>query len=105
MDWLSKPAALMKIRSEMLMKLFFGSFTSQKVNLGHIRRFREDQLALQGVYMGIEKMIRENLMGNPNVPYYLMTITFGIRMNKALIEWCGEAEGILQEVRENERKK
>ncbi|MBA2271647.1 MAG: PadR family transcriptional regulator [Chthoniobacterales bacterium] len=86
--WLLEGSAPKVQRNEFLLKLFFGEEIPAKANIAHVENFRELQRGLLKKYAAIEKQITRENAGNPNLPYWLMTISYGQHVSRALVHWC-----------------
>jgi DNA-binding PadR family transcriptional regulator len=89
--WLSKSAVPKVQRNEFLLKLFFGEEVPVATNLKHLEKFRETQLELLEKYRVLEKGIRSKYAGDPNSPYWLMTLQYGKAVSRGLVEWCDQS--------------
>ena len=89
--WLEQPAAAREPpRNELLLKLFFGRHNDPAVNARHVARHREQALARLENYAAIERDLRRRHDGHPDLPYWLMTVSYGRRVERALIGWCDD---------------
>ena len=89
--WLEQPpAAREPPRNELLLKLFFGRHNDPAVNARHVARHREQALARLESYAAIERDLRRRHDGHPDLPYWLMTVSYGRRVERALIGWCDD---------------
>jgi len=89
--WLKvPPAAPAPVRSELLLKLFFGGQVGAEVSRAHV----EDALAFEqktlAVYEATERAIKAAHPHNPHLPFWLFTLNLGRHTSKATIEWCVE---------------
>ena len=89
--WLLEGSAPKVQRNEFLLKLFFGEEIPAKANIAHVEHFRELQRGLLQKYSAVEKQISRENAGNPNLPYWLMTISYGKHISQALLKWCDES--------------
>ena len=89
--WLLEGFAPKVQRNEFLLKLFFGEEITPKANIAHVEQFRELQRGLLQKYAAVEKQITRDNAGNPNLPYWLMTISYGQHVSRALVQWCDKA--------------
>jgi DNA-binding PadR family transcriptional regulator len=96
--WLSKTAAPKMQRNEFLLKLFFGEEVPAAANLKHVEQFREHQLELLEKYRLLEKGIRTKYAGDPNSPYWLMTLHYGREVSRALVKWCDQSLAMLKKM-------
>ncbi len=90
-EWLAAPHRIQPPRSEFLLKLFFGRSASPQVCLQHIRQFQEDSRRLLATLLEIEKQVRAHNPGNPHLPFWLLTLSFGIALTRAAIAWSEPA--------------
>jgi PadR family transcriptional regulator, regulatory protein AphA len=88
--WLAEGAAPKAERNEFLLKLFFGEEVEVSVNIRHVEQFREHQRGLFEKYKAIEQEIKTLYSGDPNLPYWLMTVRYGQHVRQALLDWCDE---------------
>lgn len=89
-DWLSEPAEPQKQRIEILLKLFFGRQVAVEDNMRHVQRFRDVHHQLLQKLGSIEGSVKVEHTENPDLPYWLMTVSFGQHVYQALIQWCDE---------------
>jgi PadR family transcriptional regulator AphA len=85
-----------KFRNELLLKVFFGSKAEPGAIAAHVRARRERYVASLARYDGIAEHIA-SMEGDPNAPFYLMTVRYGIAEVKALIGWCDETLAVLEQ--------
>ena len=57
----------------------------------HIEAQRALFAAYLSRYEAIEKHIREHQSGHPGVPFWRMTVRYGILETRAIIQWCDES--------------
>ena len=86
--WLLEGSTPKVQRNEFLLKLFFGEEIPAKANISLVEQFRDLQRALLQKYAAIEKQITRENAGNPNLPYWLMTVSYGQHVSRALVQWC-----------------
>lgn len=88
--WLMQPAERDELRSETLLKLFFGKEGGEEQAALHIRAFRAKiQSGLEELLV-YEKVLRSCLHDDPAHRYYLATVTFGIKTYRAWLDWADE---------------
>lgn len=94
-EWLEVPAVRDEVRYETLLKLFFGSEAGPETALEHLALFREKtqrELAhLRQAEQTLENVKDEEVAHR----YFLVTVKFGIRTYEAYLQWCQEAEQML----------
>lgn len=94
--WLSRPVEHDVGRVEILLKLFFGWQLPMEENAHKVEEFRELQRQLLARYEGIEQWLRTAKTGHPGLPYWLMTLSYGQHVSRALLDWCEETTSVLE---------
>jgi DNA-binding PadR family transcriptional regulator len=89
--WLRKPAEHEVGRTEFLLKLFFGRQVTMTHNIHHVRQLQALQHRLLRRYDAIEQQLRAEYGNNPDLPYWLLTISYGRHLCQARLHWCDEA--------------
>ena len=85
--WLESPVQETPPRNELLLKLFLGSQTTPEVSTKHLERFRTEQAELIATYRGLERWLETEQAGDPNLPYWLLTLSYGRVQAEALEAW------------------
>ncbi len=88
--WLSRPVEHDVGRVEILLKLFFGWQLPLEENLRKVEDFRELQRGRLARYEGIERWLKTEHAHHPGLPYWLMTLSYGRHVSRALLDWCDE---------------
>jgi DNA-binding PadR family transcriptional regulator len=94
-EWLAKPFQNDPPRNEFMLKLFFGHEAAPGVALAHVRELQERNRRTLEMLEGIEKMARAYQSKDPNLPYWMLTLSLGVAMTRAALEW---SEGALREL-------
>lgn len=102
-QWMVRPAAPPTERIEMLLKLFFGSNAKPSINARHIRDFQKMHEELLGFYQEVEQGAREKYLSHPDLPYWLMVLSYGNFESRALLEWCKETLAKLDEMDQKDK--
>jgi PadR family transcriptional regulator AphA len=97
--WLEQPPQLQGFRSELLLKLFFGRRRPVEESIRQVERFREHQQALKRGYADSERKLRRERRGQPDLPYWLMTLHFGQSRANALLRWSDDTLRALERLR------
>jgi PadR family transcriptional regulator AphA len=88
--WFTMPNELPVLRSELMLKLFFGQHASKGVNIKHLENYRRELCASkERCEMGIKHLKTEH-KDDLNQPYWLMTVRRGFIVTDAMIKWCDE---------------
>jgi PadR family transcriptional regulator AphA len=102
-QWMIRPAAPPTERIEILLKLFFGSNAKPSINARQIRDFQKMHEELLGFYQEVEQGARQKYSSHPDLPYWLMVLSYGNFESKALLEWCKETLAKLEEMDQKEK--
>ena len=97
--WLDTPARHDGFRSELLLKLFLGARAGVGTSVRHVETFHRQQQALLERYATVRRGLRGS--SHPEVPYWLMTLSYGEHRCRALLQWCDET---LRALRRLERR-
>ncbi|HEY6374740.1 MAG TPA: PadR family transcriptional regulator [Edaphobacter sp.] len=89
-DWLRVPVVEEVPRVELLLKLFFGAHVPPSVSREHVTAFLEAQGMALKTYAAVEKRLRREEANDPQLPYWLMTLSFGRHRSAALVKWAKE---------------
>ncbi|HUF92918.1 MAG TPA: PadR family transcriptional regulator [Candidatus Limnocylindria bacterium] len=86
--WLATPARQEGFRSELLLKLFLGAHAGATANIGHVEGVQRQQRALLERYAAVRQRLRGS--SSPDLPYWLITFSYGEHRGRALLQWCDE---------------
>ena len=100
-EWLKLPVADEVPRNELLLKLFFGAHVSPSVSREHVTAHLETHEKALKAYGALAKTLRKDEANDPQLPYWLMTLSMGRHRTAAIVKWCRET---LKELEEIERK-
>jgi PadR family transcriptional regulator, regulatory protein AphA len=98
--WLSEPFKFEQIKSEMMIKVFFGRQIDRRELINQIREWREKKKKNLLKYENVVKKTADQIAAELNVKddkrFWLLTVDCGIRYAKMIIEWCDSAIKILE---------
>jgi DNA-binding PadR family transcriptional regulator len=94
-EWLAVPYRDDRPRNEFLLKLFFGREAAPSVSIRHLRDFQEKNRRLLATLVDLETLARKHNAGNPNLSFWMLTLTFGIAQTRSALEWSESALAIL----------
>jgi DNA-binding PadR family transcriptional regulator len=97
--WLAHPARPEPFRSELLLKLFLGGAAPVSDSASHVEHYRRHQQQLLDTYARIERGLRKDMQGHPDLPYWLITLRYGRRRARAMLAWCDETLATLRRLR------
>ncbi|HEY6414509.1 MAG TPA: PadR family transcriptional regulator [Edaphobacter sp.] len=104
-EWLALPVAEEVHRSELLLKLFFGAQVPPEISRKHVTEFMEAHVAALKIYAAIAKMLRKDVAGDPQQPYWLMTVNFGRHRSAALMKWSRETLKELEKLEKSAKRR
>ena len=91
-EWLGEPVEQEVGRIEILLKLFFAPEGDPAAARDHVAAFREYHVARLAQFDAVEARIRRQHAGRAELPYWLLTLSYGQHVSRALLAWCDEAE-------------
>jgi len=97
-SWLALSPEPDLVRSEFLLKLFFGRQATVPSNLEHIKLEKERCTSELKTLAGIEDTLEALRAKDPVAIYWLMTVSYGKRSLEATIAWCDEAMEVLKQL-------
>lgn len=97
-DWLAEKPQPQPPRIELLLKLSFAGRVDPRLVVPHIeehaRRCRADLAA----FADIERLLTAHEPQGGDVPYWLMTLRYGIAIRRAELDWCEQTLAHLQRI-------
>ncbi|MBC8379601.1 MAG: PadR family transcriptional regulator [Planctomycetes bacterium] len=103
-EWLSAPANTDMVRSEFVLKFFFGKQVKIKDNIRHVERERTRAIETSETLKEIKAILTKQKGGQPNLSYPVMTLNYGIHSTEATIKWCDETLRVLYKSVERKAK-
>lgn len=99
--WLEQPAAHEILRSELLLKLFFGNQLTPDLLRGHLEAFRTWQLSILEILQAAQKEL-DSEQENAGLLFRKLTLRRGLIMGEARIRWADEClEALAEENHQN----
>jgi PadR family transcriptional regulator AphA len=89
-QWLKLPPADEPPRNELLLKLFFGARVSPAVSRDHVVSCMAAHERTLKVYAAMSRQLQKDQPNDPQLPYWLMTLSFGRHRSAALVKWSKE---------------
>lgn len=96
-EWLAIPARPQVPRNELLLKIFFGRNATPGSVRAHVLKTRELYASDLARYEAMGPMIQQRAARDAGLPYYLMTLNYGIAEARAILAWCDETLAMLKE--------
>lgn len=91
-EWLGVPVEQEVGRIEILLKLFFAPKGDPAAAREHVATFRDYHVARLAQFDAVEARIRREHADRSELPYWLLTLSYGQHVSRALLVWCAEAE-------------
>lgn len=98
-SWLMEDVELEQSRNELLLKIFFGELNSISSNIKHIENYKQQISARKLILEQTRKTLPKEYPKDAGLPFWLMTIEFGIRRMQASIEWSEYALEMLNKTK------
>jgi DNA-binding PadR family transcriptional regulator len=89
--WLTEDVELEQSRNEMLLKIFLGDQSSIDSTIKHIEIYKQQISAKKLVLEQSRKTLPKEYPEDAGLPYWLMTVDFGLRRMQASLEWAEHA--------------
>ena len=99
-DWLTIPPRSQPVRNELLLKLFFGAHAHPSASIEHVRAFLAAQCQELGTYEAVSAHLQREHARNPNLPFWLITLSRGRHDAQAGIAWARETLTVLERLLE-----
>lgn len=96
--WLGAPVRHYPRRHELLLKIFFSAEAEPGQVRAHIRQWRSDYQADLARYRQIERELPQHSAGHPGLPFFLMTVRYGVLEAEMVLRWCDEVEAQLEQM-------
>ena len=103
-QWLIEPVKDQIGRIEIALKLFFGHQVKVADNIRQVEHFREMRDRELKALIAIEERLKAELADKPNLPYMLMTVSYGQHVTQALLQWCEETLSLLSKMTAKTKK-
>jgi DNA-binding PadR family transcriptional regulator len=85
--WLAVPFQNEPPRNEFLLKLFFAHQAAPGVAISHLRDLQERNRRMLDALQKIETSVPAQQPMNPNLPYWMLTLSLGKALTCAALEW------------------
>ena len=103
-EWLKVPVTEEVNRNELLLKLFFGERVAPSVSRDHVTACLETHERAVKTYDAIARGLRKDAANDPQLPYWLMTVSFGSIRSAALVKWAKETLKELERIEKTQKK-
>lgn len=97
--WLATPAEHEVGRIEILLKLFFASRSKTRDVVAVVQSFRADHVARLERWRTMERELAAEHAGSRDLPFWMMTLSYGRHVSEALVAWCDETLATLRRLK------
>ncbi len=91
LDWLTEPVDEEPVRSELLLKLFFGRHLENERIEEHLGNFGERQGRTLATLRATREMLERHHSDHPDLRYWLLTLRRGELVARARLQWARES--------------
>ena len=103
--WLGLPLRPHKIRHELLLKVFFGNQAAPGAMAEHVRSWQRQYTQDLQRYEQIQSHMESHCANDPGMPYWRMTVRYGIAEAHMVLTWCEQTLAELQDLAAETRSK
>lgn len=96
-EWIASPPQPLRVRNELLLKLFLGRLAEPEELESLLRQHAEGARARRDGLLAIKEALEKSRPDLPDALFWLVTVDFGLRSLQAQIEWAHAALGALAE--------
>jgi DNA-binding PadR family transcriptional regulator len=89
-EWLLLPPRSEPFRSEILLKLFFARRAPVNISVAQVQERKLAEERRLEAYARIKEELNRRHAGHPELPYWLMTLSYGRHRSEAVVAWCNE---------------
>jgi len=90
-QWLQQEAETHITRNEFMLKLFFGANISPEINLAHIQNYHYQTKSRLSKLTETQQQLTKEHKDSPHLPYWMMSLDYGIQLTKTQLTWCENA--------------
>ncbi|GAA0323963.1 PadR family transcriptional regulator [Bacillus carboniphilus] len=96
--WLQQPIEeIPTVKNELLLKLYFSRHQPTEIAIEQVRFYQVELASRLKTYEQIERVIQNTGEGTEDAMYWLITLDYGLRTTRAMVEWC---EDTIKKLRE-----
>jgi len=101
-QWVAIPPQPRKLRSEMLLKVFFGANGTLDNTRAQILETRRRFVIDLERYIAFEPVLKARRAASPALPFYLITLNHGIIEARAIVDWADQALATLDALKNSQ---
>ena len=103
--WLLRSPRAEPARSELLLKMFFAGRIPHEVASAHVLDRQQHEERNLASYDLVEKQIKREHAGHPELPYWLSTVSYGRLRSEAIVSWCTETLARFSQLKTSQQKR
>jgi PadR family transcriptional regulator AphA len=104
-EWLVLPPRAEPARSEILLKLFFAQRTPVSTSMAQVQEKKLAEERNLAAYTRIREGLEQEHARHPELPYWLITLSYGRHRSQAIVEWCNETLAALAKLQKISKQK
>ena len=101
--WLAQEPETHLVRSEFMLQLFFGANVAPKISLEHVQAYRYRTKMLLAQLTKTEEQLADKNQDSAHLPYWCITIQYGIQTAEAKLNWCDDTIKTLEIMQQGEK--
>ena len=94
--WLGVPPRRQGARNELLLKLFFGDRAKPEVLRAQVQAWQQSYMEDAQRYEEKLAHLEATCAGEPGLPFWRMTLNYGLKEAIMVVNWCAETLGELE---------
>jgi len=101
--WFREPLEPTPPRNELLLRVFLGHLADPADLIRTVSEYRDERARSLERFRGIATMLEAEASGDPELPFWMLTLRAGIRSAEAAVAWCDEALDVLEALEASSR--
>ncbi len=103
-EWMCEKPEDDLFRSELLLRLFFGTIVEPDINKGHVENALFEAEAKLERLEKLKPFIEEQYKDHPNLTYMLIGLDRGLTVNRGYAAWCKKSIKALEKLTKNSQE-
>lgn len=97
-EWRVEPPQPAPVRSELLLKLFFGAAGGDGVEIAWLEQLAKEESANLKEFGRIRDQLLAERREHPSLPYWLAVVSYGRHRSRAALRWARETSSALRKI-------
>lgn len=98
--WMLQEAETHSVRSEFMLKLFFGANVTPEISIEHLQMERYKTKSKLTHLLEMQQQLAREHKDSPHLPYWLMSVDYGIKTAEAKLSWCDKTIKTLEKIKQ-----